>query len=65
MIPLHRALVIILKRGAVEAQLALAPEGSRMVVLDPLLGRLFSTGCGPETLCTGSGFQLRLCNRVI
>jgi hypothetical protein len=37
LIRLQKALVIILKRGAVEAQLALAPEGSRMVVLDPPL----------------------------
>ena len=36
-IPLKRALVIILKRGAVEAQLALAPDCSRMVALDPPL----------------------------
>ena len=34
-IPLKRALVIILKRGAVEAQLALAPDCFRMVALDP------------------------------
>ena len=37
LIPLKRALVIILKRGAVEAQLALAPDCSRMVALDPPL----------------------------
>ena len=36
-IPLKRALVIILKRGAVEAQLALAPDCSRMIALDPPL----------------------------